>query len=439
MSDPITLAVGRETVKKPGSTEKLFAVSVLLYSTGAFLPLLQAGRTRDSGTGIWMGALLTNALWISVYCISLFLLRRDFKDQFTRVKSNWVILPLLGLATASILWSDAPFLTILRCMALYGTTVISLYFSWRYGTRELMNLSAWALGIAGACSIFFVIFFPRYGIGTGDSQGDWLGIYGQKNNLGAAMSIGFLISLLLFRFTRPRRYRYLFLAGFMLILVFGADSTSSIVICAALPVIIWITRVTLALSLHLTRRRIGIGVLAMSLVCVVALNSEDVTNALGNDVEAVINALGKDVTLSGRTAIWVLVYQAIQDKPILGYGYEAFWRGDEGPGGDIWEKYGQNLFYSHNGFLEVWLGLGLVGVMAFTALFVFSIVRTLHFVRNRFCLDTVWPWLFLCYLFLSNLTEATFMKTNTLAWILFSIVALGFSKNTRISNIKLVQ
>jgi O-antigen ligase len=197
--------------------------------------------------------------------------------------------------------------------------------------------------------------------------------------------------------------------------------------------------VTLALSSRLTWRRIGVAVLAMSLVWVVVLNSEEVTNAIGNNVEEVTNALGKDVTLTGRTAIWVLVYQAIQEKPLLGYGYEAFWRGDEGPGGDIWEKYGQNLFYSHNGFLEVWLGLGLIGLMAFTASFVFLIVRTLHFVRKRFCLDTVWPWLFLCYLFLSNLTEASFMKTNTLPWILFSIVVLDFYRDLRISNTKLVQ
>jgi O-antigen ligase len=425
MSGSAVLAVGPGIAKEPGFAEKSFAVMVLLYSTGAFLPLLQAGLNR--GSDVWTGGLLTNALWISVYCVSLFLLLRNFDAPFAGVKGNWVILVLLSLATASILWSDAPILTLLRCIALYGTTVISLYFSCRYGTRELMTLSAWALGIAGTCSVFFVIFFPGYGIGSGDVQGDWLGIYGQKNNLGATMSIGFLVSLLLFRFTRPRRYRYLFLAVFMLIVVFRSDSTSSLVICAVLPVVIWASRVTFAPSPRQRWRRIGVVVLALSLVWVVALNFEGVTEALGRDAQ-----------LTGRTTIWVLVYQAIQEKPLLGYGYQAFWRGDEGPGGDIWEKIGQNLFYSHNGVLEVWLGLGLVGVLAFTATFVFLIVKTLHLLRKRLCLDSVWPWLFLCYLFLSNLTEASFMRSNTLPWILFSIVVLGFSRDIKISPSKLV-
>lgn len=426
MSDSVMVGAAREVVEKPGFAEKMFAVSVLLYSTGAFLPLLQAARIRESGT--WMGALLTDALWISVYCVSLFLLLRNFDAPFARFKSNWVVLMLLGLATASILWSEAPFLTFLRCVALFGTTVISLYFNCRYGTRELISLCAWALGIAGAGSVLFVIFFPSYGIGSGDFAGDWLGIYGQKNNLGAAMSIGFLVSLLLFRFTRPRRYRYVFLALFMLALVFQSNSTSSLVICAALPVVVWTSRVTLAPSPRQRWRRIGVGVLAVSLVWVVALNFEEVTDALG-----------RDVTLTGRTAIWALVYEAIQEKPLLGHGYEAFWRGDESPSADIWEKIGENLFYSHNGFLEVWLGLGVIGVMAFTASFVFMIVRALRFVRLRFCLDTVWPWLFLCYLFLANLTEASFMKGNTLTWILFSVLVLGLSDDLRLSARKLVQ
>jgi O-antigen ligase len=387
-----------------------------VYSTGAFIPVLQAGQSRDSG--IWMGSLLTNTLWLSIYCISLYLLCKNFDAPFEQVKGNWVILVLLGLAFASIIWSEVPLLTALRCGTLLGTVIISLYISCRYGTRELMNLSAWALGIAGACSAFFIIFFPRAGIGSGDFEGDWLGIYGQKNNLGGAMSLGFLVFVLLFRFTRPRRYRYLFLAVFMLALVLGSNSTSSMVVCAALPAILWITRATLVPSPSLTWRRIGIMVLAVSLAWMIVPNFEQVTNALD-----------RDVTLTGRTVMWGLVYQAIQEKPLLGYGYESFWRGDEGLGGEIWGKVGQNLFYSHNGFLEIWLGLGLVGVLAFTSAFVFSIVMALYFIRKRFFLYTVWPWLLLCYLFLSNLTEASFMRANTLPWILFLIVVIDFSKD----------
>jgi O-antigen ligase len=414
MNDSVALITGCKAPMGPGIIEKLFAASVLLYSTGAFLPFLQPGRDFDSG--MWMGALVTNVLWSLTYCISLFLLLRNFQSPFAPVKRNWILLALLGLATASILWSDVPVLSMLRCVALYGTTVISLYFSRRYGTRELLILCAWALAIAGCCSVLMVVLFPRYAIGTDEFQGDWLGIYGQKNSLGAAMTVGFLVSILLYRFTRPRRYRYLIFSVFMLALVFLSDSTTSLVICGALPLVLWMTQMSLVPSSRRKLRRIGIAVLATGIAWGAAFNFEQVTNAIG-----------RDATLTGRTVLWGFVYEAIQEKPLLGYGYEAFWQSGNGPAEDIWDKMGLHLFYSHDGLLEVWLGLGLVGLVVFTACLVCLVVKTLHRMRKRFCLDTVWPWLFLSYLILSNLTEVSYMKSNTLPWILFSILVLGWS------------
>jgi O-antigen ligase len=418
MNDSVASVASCEAPKTPGITEKLFAIAVLLYSTGAFLPFLQPGRDPDSG--VWMGTLVTNVLWSLTYCISFFLLLRNFQSPFASVKRNWILLALLGLATTSILWSDVPVLSMLRCVALYGTTVISLYFSRRYGTPEFLILCAWALAIAGCCSVLMVIFVPRYGIGTGEFQGDWLGIYGQKNNLGAAMSVGFLVSILLYRFIRPRRYRYLLLSVFTLALVFLSDSTTSLVICVALPLVLWMTRMVLVPSSRRKYLRIGIAVLATGIASGVAFNFEWVTNAIG-----------RDPTLTGRTVLWGLVYEAIQERPLLGYGYEAFWQDGNGLAGDIWKNIGLNLFYSHDGFLEVWLGLGLVGLMVFTACLVSLVVRSLHLVRKRFCLNTVWPWLFLSYMILSNLTEVSYMKSNTLPWILFSILVLSWSEDLK--------
>jgi hypothetical protein len=190
------------------------------------------------------------------------------------------------------------------------------------------------------------------------------------------------------------------------------------------------TQMVLAPSSRRKSLRIGVAVLATGIASGVAFNFERVTDAIG-----------RDPTLTGRTTLWGLVYEAIQEKPLLGYGYEAFWQGGNGLAGDIWAKLafiqgidpgvGQNLFYSHNGFLEVCLGLGLVGLVVFTACLVSLVVKALHLVRKPFCLDTVWPWLFLSYLILSNLAEASYMKSNTLPWILFSILVLNWSEDLK--------
>ena len=152
-------------------------------------------------------------------------------------------------------------------------------------------------------------------------------------------------------------------------------------------------------------------------ICVVVL-----ALTIASDFEGVTSAVGRDEGLSGRAAIWLSAFQAIQERPLLGYGYEAFWQSDKTAAGSIWSSVGQNLFYSHNGLLEVWLGLGIVGVLAVSGCFVVACRRSLNAAWRRFCLESVWPLALLFYLLLSNLTEVSLMKGNTLPWLLFLTV-----------------
>jgi len=304
-------------------------------------------------------------------------------------------------------------LTFLRSGALFGTALISLYIKRSFSSRQLLSLCAQALATAGVCSVLCAALFPRIGIGTDELKGDWFGVYGHKNSLAAAMAIGFLVSMMLFAFTAGRRVRYLLLAGFMLVLVYLAHSTSSLLICLALPPILWGTRVFLLPSRQIARRRILLGSLVTASLLILAINYPQVTEAVG-----------KEETLTGRTTVWLLVADAIVQRPLLGYGYEAFWRGTEGPSGEIWKAYGQVLFYSHNGFLEVWLGLGAIGIIVFMTAMAVVGWNALKAIRRRYALESVWPWLLLCYFALSNLAEASFMKTNTLPMILFLTAVL---------------
>ena len=415
VNEMAVVSINRQGNDKPAPREKIFTVLVLLYSTGAFLPFLQVGR--DSHSGSWTGSPVTNALWILAYCICAFSLRRNFSAALSAIRCSWVLVGLLAIAGASVFWSDAPRITLLRWIALLGTTLVALYLRVRYRTHELIGLCAWSIGIAGACSVLAAVLLPEYGvIKSGDFEGAWLGVYGQKNNFGGAMAVGFLLSLLLFRFSKPRRYSYLLFSGFMLALVYLSNSTSSIATCVAMILLFWVTQMVFAQVKGRRRRRLGMAILSAALLLGIIFN-----------FEALTDAAGKDVTLTGRTVIWGLVYQAIQERPLIGYGYEAFWRGDDGPGTEIWNKVGEDLFYSHNGLLEISLAFGLIGLVLFLLSLIWVSRTVIGQLSKSVCLETVWPWLLLCYLILSNLTEASFMRSNTLPWILFSVLLLGLS------------
>ena len=402
----------QKTLSPPTRGEKLFTMWALFYSTGAFWRVLQGHADLESGN--WKGALVTNLLWIFVYLAAIFLLRRRCDVPRNLWKNSLPMLLPIPVAVLSLAWSDDPFLTFLRCGALIGTTLLGLYIALRYTIREVLVLTAGALGIAAISSLVCALWVPSFGLGTDEFQGIWIGAFAHKNTLGAMMRIGFLVSLLLAWYERTHKIRWLGLAALSIFLIIQADSMASLVICCALPYFLWVSNKTLARPGSASVRLSYFGLPALLFVAGVALKYEDI-----------VEMLGRDTQLSGRSTLWVLVSRAILDKPYFGYGYEAFWRGYEGMAGEIWKQIGSFQFYSHNGFLEVLLGLGLIGLISVLIALIFFAKNALRLLQKSKTLDTFWPWAFFLYLVASNLTEANLMRSNTLPWLLYTITALS--------------
>ena len=78
--------------------------------------------------------------------------------------------------------------------------------------------------------------------------------------------------------------------------------------------------------------------------------------------EEVAVIVGRDETLSGRTLIWPIVLDAIWQKPFLGYGYVAATADFMRPYLVSWV--GTAAVNAHNGYLDVLLGTGLVGLLS---------------------------------------------------------------------------
>ena len=62
-----------------------------------------------------------------------------------------------------------------------------------------------------------------------------------------------------------------------------------------------------------------------------------------------------------------MVMDAILKHPWLGYGYQAFWRGVDGPSVDV-HLSGWIPPHAHNGFLDLALDLGIAGPLLFVCL-----------------------------------------------------------------------
>ena len=162
-------------------------------------------------------------------------------------------------------------------------------------------------------------------------------------------------------------------------------------------------------------------ILAVTLIGFAALIL--ITGYIGS--ESLLSSVGRDTTLSGRTDIWRYVWDQIQLRPWLGYGLAAFWNGLDGPSGYIQLAMRISVIYAHNGFLDIWLSIGLIGLSVFLIGFFSAAKQSLALLRKTNTPEGFWPVLLLSYILLSNLTEGTITAMNSSFWAIY--VAVSYS------------
>lgn len=133
--------------------------------------------------------------------------------------------------------------------------------------------------------------------------------------------------------------------------------------------------------------------------------------------------LGRGSTLSGRTVLWSELFK-LHTNPILGTGFESFWLGER------LEKLRGIFFFipneAHNGYLEVYFNLGLIGLGIVIAL----IIATYWKIRGDLFRDLEWGRYrlgLLAAVVLYNSTEVGFRFSSSV-WLVFCMIAMEYPR-----------
>lgn len=397
----------------PTAAERWFAGLVLLMSSGAFLLLIKDEEVLASGERA--GTLVTNTIWIAVYLATAYFIWKYGKHSTIYKSKIWHLLAILGVAFVSVLWSDNAALTFVKAAALLGTSIVGYYLAVRFTISELLLILARVYQVSAVLSLAFVFLLPAFGVGSDDYAGMWQGIYGHKNMLGMNMALAFLIFSVLSINSRAGGWVYRFSAGLSLVLVFYSQSATSLVVCGVIAVCL------IVLVLYRNHFK-ALMIVAVSLFAIVIA-----TGGITSDPDRAAAAIDRDPGLTGRTVLWAVVWTMILEHPYLGYGYGAFWRGNNGPSADVWKLSGFDAFYSHNGYLDLWLDLGILGLGLLLLSLLITVRAAFRLGRTTSTMEGAWPFLFLIYLVISNLTEGSLLRINLLPWILYTSIAIQVS------------
>jgi O-antigen ligase len=159
----------------------------------------------------------------------------------------------------------------------------------------------------------------------------------------------------------------------------------------------------------------------------VLLNVFTVGTVMNDTLAELVSKLPFDTSFTGRTDVWTFAVQALQLQLYTGYGFEAFWGGNEMrnlPEGMEWTA---TAAHSHNGYLDTALGIGLPGLALLIVVLVIAPLRNFHVADrsgNDGPLTILLLRLWLFGLYLSSL-ESFFLDRADPLWFTFLMAVFG--------------
>lgn len=310
---------------------------------------------NDQDTSIWKQIAYPCLFVFSVLCV----LATGAYRRLPLAHAGVVLLvAIMAIALVSMLWSAARHVTIMRAPLLSMIVLtIGLSVFTASSVRPIVARLFWVIFLVA------VVNAGALGVRQPSSIGH-TGIYDHKNVFGWAAAMVLYFGIYRLVTGNPiERIAGAFMVAVSPVFLIAAESKTSLglaFICPLLATLLWVGARYLRLS-----PAVPVVVLAITAAFVFEIGR----TAGAWDLLTINQAVFGNPTLTGRTEIWNFTLRLIAERPLLGYGYEAvFATGVDG----IVQKnaigFVRAMPTAHNGYLDIWVQIGLVGLVA-TVLF----------------------------------------------------------------------
>jgi exopolysaccharide production protein ExoQ len=364
---------------------------------------------------------LDAVVYSSLIIAGLYVLSRRQVSLSEVFRNNGWLMAFILYCLVAIFWSDFPFVAFKRWIKILGHPIMVLVLFTEPDPKEaLVRLMKRCAYVLVPFSILLIKYYPEIGRQFDEWTGVPMnsGIAQNKNGLGSlCMVLGFFFVWYFLKTWRAekskaRRDELRLLGGFLVMIAWllrkSHGATATLCLLIAIAVILVLQRP------WVNKKLIGTYVLLALVVLVVAELAFGI-------FDRVADLTGHQATIMGRAELWRQCL-ALHTNPIFGVGFESFWLGDRLHllhEGRPWQPN-----EAHNGYLETYLNLGLVGLFMLFGL----IIATFRKIRFELFRNIDWGRFrlgFLAAILFYNLTEATF-RGLSLTWFVFFIIAMEY-------------
>lgn len=379
-------------------------------------------------TSVLLGpAWIEIALWFIVFlAMTYHLVQKDqLRDYLSAWRRGWLLALFLLLALLSVFWSVHPVATLFRFLELAFATLLGAYIGIRYRPTQLLEILFWFGAVVLILSIAMALAAP--GAGTmywAPFNGAWRGLFWHRNHLSslaALLSIVFLCRTLMALERRDGKGLLdLIFYVLSIVVLFFAKSATGYILFISLNFLVLCSWSWLKLRQRLRAwHYFGIlGVFAGGLALILL------------NLDFVLGLFNRNTTLTGRVGLWksLLEYMVVQ-RPWWGHGFGAVWMLDS-----FRESIRQFVGWpsqpliADNGFLDILLHLGIVGLVLLVALLAKAVVQSFRFAIAGQNLADFFPLLFFGYVVIANISFSMLAETEVFVWLLIvSVVFMASS------------
>jgi O-antigen ligase len=407
-------------------------------SLGLWVAVIWYALEASQGVSRWMTALgyqvaqtdvadgtpIDRAVFTVLLILAIGILAARRTRLLAIIADNKFLCLLFLYMLVSVVWSDYPLVSIRRWIRSLVDLAMALVV---VTDRNALEAECSVLRRVAFINLPLSIYLIKYVRGIGTAWSDegiemWVGTTSHKNVLGEVVmtaGIYFLFEIIRNRWTK-RMWPYLAYMLMVAWLLRGSPASRSATSALLLGIgsAILLGLFYLRTRMEYVGRHLAGGVLMLMIAGIGVLFYQVSTDqsALG----AGIGAVGRDATLTGRTDLWRDLWPIAMDHMMFGVGYGSFWIGNTH---GLWDVHFWHPTQGHNGYLDVFLELGIVGIVLLAGTIVASLRGTVTLMRTRFelgALHLVW----LVIIVIHNITESSYLRGSVDMWFMFLVASL---------------